>query len=149
MVLYGIDVAAHDADVALGRFWSSFTDGEPLDPAPPYASADERAAAFRLGPDLGDVQVYAEQLVRGVASHREALDGAIQRVSRAWRIPRMAVVDRNLLRLGAFELLHGPSDVPRGVAINEAIELAKRYGAAEARPFVNGILDRLGRGDAR
>lgn len=145
MVLYGMDLAGHEADVALGRFWSSFGEDGPLDPAPPYAPEAERAGAFRVDPVPLDVRDYTETLVLGIAAERDALDAAIQRVSRTWRIPRMALVDRNLLRIGGYELLYRGSDVPRGVAINEAVELAKRFGADEARAFVNGILDRLGR----
>jgi len=145
MVLYGMDLAGHDPDVALERFWASFASEGPLDPPPSYASVDEQSAAFRVDPVAEEVRRYAEELVLGIGSHRNELDAAIQRVSRTWRIPRMALVDRNLLRLGGYELLYLADRVPRGVAINEAIELAKRFGAAEARPFVNGILDRLGR----
>lgn len=146
MVLYAIDVAGHDADVALERFWSSFGAEGPLDPAPLYTSTAEQRAAFRIDPVDDEVRAYAERLVRGVAAEQTGLDAAIQGVSRHWRIGRMAWVDRNVLRLGGYELLHLNREVPRGVAINEAIELAKRFGAADARPFVNGILDRLGRG---
>jgi N utilization substance protein B len=145
MVLYGIDLAGHDADVALFRFWASFGEDGPLDPAPAHAPEAERAAAFRIDPVEPEVRDYAETLVRGIAAERDGLDAAIQRVSRTWRIPRMALVDRNLLRLGGYELLYRSADVPRGVAINEAVELAKKFGAEEARAFVNGVLDRLGR----
>jgi N utilization substance protein B len=145
MVLYGMDLAGHDADVALHRFWSSFGEAGPLDPAPPYVSAPERDAAFRVDPVAPAVREYAETLVLGIAAERDPLDASIQRVSRAWRIPRMALVDRNLLRIGGYELLYRATDVPRNVAINEAVELAKKFGAEEARAFVNGILDRLGR----
>lgn len=148
MVLYGMDVSGHDADVALERFWSSFGADGPLDAPPAYASAAEQQAAFRVDPLGAEVLDYAELLVRGVAVERDQLDAAIQKVSRSWRIPRMALVDRNLLRLGGYELLYRTEDVPRGVAINEAVELAKRFGAEEARSFVNGILDRLGRANA-
>jgi len=145
MVLYGMDTAGHDADVALHRFWTSFGEDGPLDPAPPYASDAERTAAFRVDPVAPEVRAYTETLVFGVAAERDPLDASIQRVSRTWRIPRMALVDRNLLRIGGYELLYRSDDVPRSVAINEAVELAKKFGAEEARAFVNGILDRLGR----
>lgn len=85
---------------------------------------------------------FARGLVDGVHAHQPALDETIAVVAENWRIDRMAAIDRNILRLGAFELLHCP-EVPRRVAINEALELAKRYSTAQSSRFVNGILDRL------
>lgn len=85
---------------------------------------------------------FAERLVVGVREHRETIDGLISRVAENWSIERMAAIDRNILRLGVFELLHSP-DVPIKVAITEALELAKRYSTAQSSRFVNGILDRL------
>ena len=85
---------------------------------------------------------FAESLVEGVHAHRPKLDELISGVAENWRIDRMAAIDRNILRLGAFEMLFCP-DVPVKVAINEALELAKRYSTAQSSRFVNGILDRL------
>lgn len=85
---------------------------------------------------------FARALVEGVRQHQESLDALISAVAENWRLDRMAAIDRNILRLGAFELLHCP-DVPSKVAINEALELAKRYSTAQSSRFVNGILDRL------
>jgi N utilization substance protein B len=116
--LYQIDVAATDLDEALSRFWKSF---EPV----------ER-----------EVMQVAEELVRGVARHRRELDAAIEAVSQNWRLDRMARVDRNVLRLAAFELLHR-SDVPVKVVINEAIELGKKFGSESSGAFINGVLDRV------
>ena len=116
--LYQIDVAATDLDEALSRFWKSF---EPV----------ER-----------EVMQVAEELVRGVACHRRELDAAIEAVSQNWRLDRMARVDRNVLRLAAFELLHR-SDVPVKVVINEAIELGKKFGSESSGAFINGVLDRV------
>ena len=119
--LYQIDVAATDLDEALSRFWKSF---EPV----------ERG-----------VMDLAEGLVRGVARHRREIDEAIEGVSTNWRIDRMARVDRNVLRLAVHELLHRP-DVPVKVAINEAIELGKKYGSESSGAFVNGVLDKIASG---
>ncbi|MDP2306364.1 MAG: transcription antitermination factor NusB [Pseudomonadota bacterium] len=95
---------------------------------------------------------FAQELVRGVTENREALDQRIEAASLNWRLPRMPAVDRNILRLGAHELISRP-DIPASVSINEAIEVAKRFGGAESRAFVNGILDRIaadtGRGGRR
>jgi N utilization substance protein B len=118
--LYQIDVAAEGIDDALARFWRSF---EPV----------ER-----------EVMALAEALVRGVAAHRRAVDEAIERVSTNWRLDRMAKVDRNVLRLAVYELLE--TDVPVKVAINEAIELGKKYGSESTGAFVNGVLDKVASG---
>ena len=89
-----------------------------------------------------DVLAFARTLFDGVIAHRDELDARIARVAENWQIHRMAVIDRNLLRLGTFELEH-LLDVPPKVVINEAIDLAKRYSTADSGAFVNGILDRL------
>ncbi|HEX7488531.1 MAG TPA: transcription antitermination factor NusB, partial [Anaeromyxobacteraceae bacterium] len=89
-----------------------------------------------------EVMQVAEELVRGVARHRRELDAAIEAVSQNWRLDRMARVDRNVLRLATFELLHR-DDVPVKVAINEAIELGKKFGSESSGAFINGILDRV------
>jgi N utilization substance protein B len=85
---------------------------------------------------------YSRWLVEGILARREEIDAAIQSVSEHWRIARMGIVDRNILRLAAFELLQAPSIAP-AIVINEAIEIAKKYSGPEAATFVNGILDAL------
>jgi transcription antitermination protein NusB len=85
---------------------------------------------------------FASALVDGVLEHQPRIDALISEVAENWRLDRMAAIDRNILRLGAFELLYC-DDVPTKVAINEALELAKRYSTAQSSRFVNGILDRL------
>jgi N utilization substance protein B len=93
---------------------------------------------------LGDRKLveFAEGLIAGVRAHQARIDEMISGVAENWRLDRMAAIDRNILRLGAFEMLFCP-DVPTKVAINEALELAKRYSTAQSSRFVNGILDRL------
>ena len=85
---------------------------------------------------------FAEVLINGVQANKPRIDALISEVAENWRLDRMAAIDRNILRLGAFEILYCP-DVPTKVAINEALELAKRYSTAQSSRFVNGILDRL------
>jgi N utilization substance protein B len=85
---------------------------------------------------------YAHELVAGYDAQKEAIDGLIRKVSEHWRLERMPRVDRNILRLGAYELMH-LADVPRRVTLNEAVELAKRYGSDGSAGFVNGVLDRI------
>src|SRR4051812_27730444 len=85
---------------------------------------------------------FAGSLTEGVQANRPRIDALISEVAENWRLDRMAAIDRNILRLGAFEMLFCP-DVPTKVAINESLELAKRYSTAQSSRFVNGILDRL------
>ncbi len=115
--LYQIDVAAAGIDEALAHFWRSF---EPVEEA---------------------VRVLAEELVRGVAEQRRAVDDTIERASANWRLDRMAKVDRNVLRLAVYELI--ATDVPVKVVINEAIELGKKFGSESSGAFVNGVLDKI------
>lgn len=148
MMLYGIDMAGTSAERAVQQFFASFGDGEPIDPGPPW----QRVAAYRVavaGDKMDDARAFASDRVLGVSAGRVEIDQRIQEVSRKWRMARMGVVERNVLRLGAFEVLHRGEDVPRKVAINEAVELAKTFGDAGAGGFVNGILDRIDGGGAR
>lgn len=95
---------------------------------------------------------YADAIVRGVAESLAKLDERIAGASKNWRLERMSRVDRNLLRLGTWELMFR-ADVPRAVVLDEAVELAKAFGSEESPSFVNGVLDRiaddLGRKDER
>lgn len=93
----------------------------------------------RLG--SGELARFARGLVAGVRRHRRQLDTALEQIAANWSLARMAATDRNVLRLAAYEILH--TDTPDPVAIDEAVELAKRFGTAQSAPFVNGILDRL------
>jgi N utilization substance protein B len=87
-----------------------------------------------------EIAEYTQFLVTGIISHRERIDHLIQSVSSNWRLDRMAIVDRNVLRIAVFELLYEESIAP-AIVINEAIEVAKKYSSDEAGTFVNGILD--------
>lgn len=82
---------------------------------------------------------YALELASGVERHHQELDALIEKFAEHWSVDRMAVIDRNLLRIGAFELLHLP-DAPTSVVINEAVELAKEYSTEDSGRFINGIL---------
>lgn len=86
---------------------------------------------------------YAQLLVKGIDQHRPEIDGMIEAASRRWKVSRMPRVDRNILRVAAFEMLFSQGQVPPKVAINEAVELAKRYGGDESPGFINGVLDSL------
>src|SRR4051794_34569612 len=106
--------------------------------------APEEVALFVKRRLRGDAKLmaFAEALIAGVRAHQPRIDALISEVAENWRIDRMAAIDRNILRLGAYEMLHCP-EIPTKVAINEALELAKRYSTAQSSRFVNGILDRL------
>jgi N utilization substance protein B len=107
----------------------------------PQASlaAGETLIAKRLRSE--ELMEFARSLISGVRQKRQELDGLLETVAEHWSLPRMAATDRNILRLGAYELLH--ADTPPRVAIDEAVELAKRFGTAHSAQFVNGILDRV------
>jgi transcription antitermination protein NusB len=90
----------------------------------------------------GEPDEYCRQLVTGVEEHVFAMDSKIGEVSEHWTVARMPLVDRNILRIAAYEILHDV-DVPASVAINEAVELAKVYGGEDSSKFVNGVLGRI------
>jgi N utilization substance protein B len=100
---------------------------------------DEKFVRNRL--QAAELIEFANSLVAGVRRNREALDLVLAQTADHWSLERMAATDRNVLRLGAFEILH--AETPDRVAINEAVELAKRFGSKQSAQFVNGILDRL------
>lgn len=87
-----------------------------------------------------EVRAFAEALVRGVNAHASDIDTIVNRHARHWSLERMAAVDRNVLRVAVYELCYGP-DVPPRVVLNEAIDIAKKYGSEESGSFVNGVLD--------
>ncbi len=89
-----------------------------------------------------DIKEFANRIVEGVIKNLSTIDGKIDQSAKNWSIDRMAVVDRNILRMAAYELLF-ITDIPVKVTINEAIEIAKKYGEEDSSSFVNGILDRI------
>lgn len=124
-ILFGVEATDADVEGAIALFWREFG-GDP------------------------EARPYADEAARGVIAKRAELDETIRLASDHWRIERMTRVDRNVLRLGTWELLQ-KSDVPRAVILDEAVELAKRYGSEESGAFVNGVLNQiaenLGRAD--
>ena len=97
---------------------------------------------WRETPGDAEGRAYADEMVRGVAERRDDIDARITRASDNWRLERMTRVDRNVLRLGTYELCHR-EDVPRAVILDESVELAKRFGTEESGKFVNGVLERV------
>lgn len=87
-----------------------------------------------------EVVAFARQLARGSWEYREQADADLDRLTERWSVDRMAITDRNILRMGIYQLRHCP-DIPPRVVINEAIELGKRYSTADSSQFINGLLD--------
>ena len=114
--LYQLDVAG-EGDPGMALFWS-------------YFDAER------------EVQAFARELVEGVAAHRERIDALIAASAEHWRLPRLSRVDLSLLRLATFELL-ARADIPASVTIDEAIEIARRFGSEDSPAFVNGVLNHI------
>jgi transcription antitermination factor NusB len=121
--LYMMEVRGHEAEEELDAFVEHQT----------KASRDPRGR--------GEIATFTKQLCQGIPENRLELDQWIEAIARNWRLDRMALVDRNVLRLALYELIFHP-DTPYKVVINEAIEIAKRFSTAQSGSFVNGILDR-------
>jgi N utilization substance protein B len=111
--------------------------------AQPSRNEVERFAKSRLREK--EMSRYCLALYDGIAARQTEIDQRISEAADNWRLPRMAAVDRNALRMGAFELLYCP-EVPPAVAFDEVIELARRFGSVDSPAFVNGVLDRIRRG---
>ena len=138
-----VDPDDGDADL---RYADEFAnrDGEPLSDESNRAvnaAVTTFSGTFELDVDPA-AHAFAGELIDAARKHADRVDSVITAASRNWRLERMSRVDRNILRLGTCELIQFP-DVPVNVVINEAVELAKRFGAGESAAFVNGILDRI------
>lgn len=110
--------------------------------ATPTDAVEAAWAASDDQPRDETAHTFATELVAGVRANQPELDALIEQHSQNWRLERMQRVDRNVLRLGVFELKHR-DDIPRKVTINEAIELAKTFGTEDSAAFINGVLDRI------
>jgi N utilization substance protein B len=132
-----------DLEAALEKFWETqraaevtgkkgaATWGQPVELPPPTAE------------DLA-VRLFADPLIHGALEHKEEADALIKKYSKNWDLHRMAAVDRNILRLAIFEMLHR-EDIPPIVSINEAVDVAKKFSTEDSGKFVNGILDQVKR----
>jgi len=119
-ILYQIDITGDNYEESLDNFWKGYSEEILKD----------------------EIKDFTSELVKGVALNLESIDTKISKYATNWVLKRMAVIDRNILRLSSFELLFR-SDIPLKVSINEAVELAKKYSGPEASKFVNGILDKI------
>ena len=143
MILYGVEMTRSNGSRSVEIFFKSFGSGEAIDPPPSW----DRHPAYRVRLDSEqalEAKAFTKDLVEGVEARRGQLDEVIQKASANWRLDRMATLDRNVLRIAVYELLFRGHEVPRKVAINEAIELAKTFGSRDSGAFVNGVLDRVG-----
>ena len=122
-ILYQAEMTRRDIPAAFTQFWKE------------------------QDPPEENVLEFTQRLIDGVAAHVETIDAKISQHAANWQLKRMAVIDRNILRLGVYELLH-TDDIPPKVTINEAVELAKKYGDLESGKFVNGILDKIHKTEA-
>lgn len=138
-LIYSLQDQSESVDAALRDFWGNFRFQEDL-LGDPLDSAE--------APVSNEVRKFTEELVHGVSDHLEEIDEMIMKFSTNWTLERMARVDLSLLRLGAFEILYRP-DIPVNVAINEAVEIGKRFGTKDTPAFVNGILDKFSRSPLR
>jgi N utilization substance protein B len=151
LMLFAVDARKLDApDDVIGPYAENLRDDEEVlaglfaheddddDNEPDPAKIRHARHLMSSGPHWA----FAERLVRGVMDHTSAIDTLIAKYSVNWKVHRMSRVDRNVLRLAAYELTFEP-DVPVRATLNEAIEMAKRYGSEESGKFVNGILDRV------
>jgi N utilization substance protein B len=130
-----------DLDEALEQFWNSQRAA---------AIAEEKGPAkWGEKPELpppsaaeAAVRLFADPLIRGALAHREEIDALIRKFTLNWELHRIAAVDRNVLRLAIYEMLHR-DDIPPVVSINEAVDIAKKFSTPESGRFVNGILDKI------
>ena len=113
-------------------------------PTPVPRKAIEKFVNERLLDNV-ELAAYCLALVDGIAERQAEIDPLLSATAENWRLARMTAVDRNVLRLGAFELLYDPTLPPKEVVIDEAIELARRFGSKDSPSFVNGVLDKVAR----
>ncbi|MCG3176282.1 MAG: hypothetical protein MOGMAGMI_01228 [Candidatus Omnitrophica bacterium] len=138
-ILYQLDLGEQPFD----RVWEDF-----WEPRADLASTDGEKDALDLDKKDPEVRAYTRKLVEGVLSLYKSIDPVIERCADNWELRRMAFLDRNLLRLAAYEMLH-VEEVPIKVSINEAVELAKRYGEEDSSKFVNGVLDKIAKTECK
>lgn len=122
-ILYRVDITAETAAEAAKGYWEDY-------------------------PQSSTIQQFADELAEGTYKNLEEIDSAISKYAENWQIKRMAVIDRNIMRMATCELLY-MDDIPPKVSINEAIDLAKRYGDTDSGKFVNGILDKVAKHESK
>ncbi|MCD6363300.1 MAG: transcription antitermination factor NusB [Synergistetes bacterium] len=109
----------------------------------PNLSYEKAIRSVPLDLELPEVKEFAEEIIKGVLNIKEEIDELLRKHTVGWKVDRMATVDRNILRIALYEILRKREDVPLSVAINEAVELAKKYGTEDSGKFVNGVLAKI------
>jgi len=128
-ILYGMEVTEKPPEEVIPLYYALYESGD--------TAEDDSLTPVPLA-----VRSFAEDIVHGVENHHAELDRWIASASEHWRLERMSVVDRNILRIAIFEMIYCP-DIPPKVSINEAIELGKTFGSPDSGAFINGILDHV------
>ena len=123
-ILYAVDITKDDPQDCIERFWEG---------------NDEASS---------EVRKFAADLVLGVSDKKSEIDNMISKYTTNWQLDRMAVIDRNVLRFAVFELLF-IKDIPPKVSINEAIDIAKKFGGSDSGKFVNGVLDKINKTECK
>ena len=123
-ILYAVDITNDDPMDCVRRFWEG----------------NEESSI--------EVKKFAAGLVLGVSDNKKEIDRMIAKYATNWKLDRMAVIDRNVLRFAAYELLYA-KDIPPKVSINEAIDIAKKFGGPDSGKFVNGVLDKINKTECK
>lgn len=129
-------------DKAFQLFWQFQDEWAAASPSEAAESARDPDAGAHAAKGRAKARRFAEELARGVIAHHKEIDPLIEKYAANWEIDRMGIVDRNVMRIAVYEMLHR-DDIPPVVSINEAVDLAKAFSSVESGKFVNGILDRI------
>jgi len=129
-------------DEALDHFWNSQRAAAITDDKEGEAKWNQPVELPELTPDEAEMRVFADPLIRGSLQFRDESDACIKKHAQNWDLHRIAAVDRNILRLAIYEMLHR-DDIPPVVSINEAVDIAKKFSTQDSGKFVNGILDKV------
>ncbi len=129
-------------DAALEHFWNSQRMAALVDEKNAKANWGEKVELPPPTTEDAAMRLFADPLIRGTLEQRDALDEVIKKHAKNWDLPRIAAVDRNIMRLAIYEMLHR-DDIPPVVSINEAVDIAKKFSTEDSGKFVNGILDKV------
>ena len=129
-------------ELELAQFWSSQRTAAIEEEKAGMATWGEKVELPPPTIEEAETRLFAEPLIRGVLQHRDAIDEKIKSHTKNWDFHRIAAVDRNIMRLAIYEMLHR-QDIPPVVSINEAVDIAKRFSTQDSGKFVNGILDKI------
>ena len=132
---------AEDLDAALEQFWISQREAALADDKAPSTWGERKELPPPTAEQAAE-RLFADPLIRGTLEHRDAIDTILQKYLKNWDLHRVAAVDRNVMRLAIYEMLHR-DDIPPVVSINEAVDIAKKFSTQDSGKFVNGVLDKI------